>query len=411
MRALLPQALELLLGSAVGHVQGKAELPDLAGIGSPPVFSLSPSCKLTDSLRQKGYAYVRYFAALPSYSKPRWLLPIGASCGMLAATQMYLPHTRTARILKSLVVRIIKTGWDGWLHSRVLIASRDPLPLEDLVRDITGEQRPIFALSLGRQPAVRKLTVQVMRPSGEVLGYMKLPLTDAAIDRVRNEAAVLERLWKFPTLRPHIPRLLYAGNWNNTHVLFQSPLKGEAGPISFDGLHERFLRALWNVRRVERPGQALIDKVATNWGKAAPILGGKWNDLGQEVLRRSTRDLQGKMLRYSVMHGDFAPWNTRLRLGELLLFDWESADWEAPSLWDVFHFRVQTTFSFKTNSGQYLPSNLARPETASFMLYLLNSVCQYLQEENYCAIGLRQKLLTSQLREENILPENPASAA
>jgi hypothetical protein len=240
---------------------------------------------------------------------------------------------------------------------------------------------------------------------------MKLPLTDPAIDRVRNEAAILERLWKFPTLRPHIPRPFYAGNWNNTYVLFQSPLEGEAGPISFNGLHEKFLRTLWNVRTVERPGQALIDDVAANWGKAAPILGGKWNDLGQEVLRRSTRDLQGKMLQYSVMHGDFAPWNTRVRQGELLLFDWESADWEAPSSWDIFHFRVQTASHFKRNSGRCLPSNLARPETTSFMLYLLNSVCQYLLEGNYNAIGFRQKLLTSQLREKNILRGSRASAA
>src|SRR5437773_2489480 len=119
MKALLPRALELLFGFTVDPLRSKVELPDLAGIGSPAVFSLSPSRKLTNNLRLQGYAYVRHFATLPSRSGPRWLLPMGASCGMLAATQMYFPHKRTARILKSLVTGIIKTGWDAWLGPRI----------------------------------------------------------------------------------------------------------------------------------------------------------------------------------------------------------------------------------------------------------------------------------------------------
>jgi hypothetical protein len=380
-------------------IESKAEFPDLAGLGSPPVFSLSPSRELMNNLGQNGYTYLRYFGAIPSYNRPRWLLPMAASCGMLAATQIYLPHRRTARILKSLVVGTIKTGWNGWLRSRVLVASRGPLPLEVLIRDVTGEGRPIFALSLGRQPVVRKLTVQVMNPSGQILGYIKLPLTDAATERVRNEATILGRLWSFPELRPHVPRLLFAGNWNESYVLFQSSLEGEAGPVSFDGIHKQFLRTLWNVHRVETPSQRLVGEVAAKWEKAAPLLGDKWNELGQEVLRRSTRDLlHEKKLQFGVMHGDFAPWNTRVRRQELLLFDWESADWEAPASWDMFHFHVQTASSLGKSNGHCLTSDLQSPDNASFMLYLLSSVCQLLEETSHNAISYRQKLLIQQLQ-------------
>jgi peptidoglycan/xylan/chitin deacetylase (PgdA/CDA1 family) len=395
MKSLLPRALELLIGPAAGPVRSKDELPDLAGPGSPPVFSLSPSPKLMTDLKQEGYEHLRHFAALPSNSSPRWLLPIGTSCGMLAATQMYFPHKRAARLLKRLFMGLIGSGWDGWLSSQVLIGSQKPLPLENLVRDITGEERPIFALSIGRQPAIRKLTVQVMNPQGEVLGYMKLPLTEAAIDRVRNEAATLERLWKFPTLRTHIPQLLHAGTWNDSYLLFESALPGKLGPASLTEMHTNLLRTLWSVNRIERSGQNLVDEIGPKWNKAVVLLGSKWRELGQEVLRRSALDMDRLTIPCGVSHGDFAPWNTRVHQGQLLLFDWESTKWVAPNSWDIFHFRLQAAVSLKKGIGNSFPTeNTGR---TSYLLYLLYSVIQFLQEDNWTAIGHRRKLLVSEL--------------
>jgi Phosphotransferase enzyme family len=394
---LLPNALNLLVGSGLGPIQRKTELPDLFDSGSPHVFSFCPSAKLAHRLSKKGYKYFRYFAAVPSQNAPRWVLPLGASGETLAAARIYLPYRRVARILKRVVVRMINAGCDGWLRSRILIASKEPLPLEELVREVTGEERPIFALSLGRQAAVRKLTVQVISPKGATLGYLKFPLTDKAVGRVRHEAAILERLGNFPSLRPHIPRILYAGSWNDSYMLFQTSLEGEVGPLTLGHLHDKFLHTLRDVHTLEKPGQHVVDDMAARWKNAAQLLGGKWKELGAEVLRRSARELQGKMLRCGVMHGDFAPWNTRARAGELLLFDWESADWEAPLSWDLFHFGVQTASSFNKNGAQYLLSSPVPPATPCFMLYLLSTTCQFLEEQNYTAIGVRENLLLREL--------------
>jgi hypothetical protein len=228
-----------------------------------------------------------------------------------------------------------------------------------------------------------------------LLGYVKLPLTDVASERVRHEAATVERLWNFPSLRKHIPRVLYAGDWNDTYVLFQSPLEGDIGPTYLNGMHEEFLRLLWNVHRIEKPGKTLIQKVAAKWEKVAPLLGAKWDALGREVLVRATRVISDKVLPFSIMHGDFAPWNTRVRDRELLLFDWESADWEAPTTWDKSHFEVLTASSLG-KSSRHQTFDVESGGTF-FMLYLLNSVCQFLEEENYRAISYRQRLLIEQL--------------
>jgi len=409
MKTLLTGALKALLGSAVGPVRSKVELPDLAGLGSPPVFSLSPSHELTSTLREKGYTHVHSFAAIPSQTMPRWLLPTGDSCALLAGAHIYQPYKWTARVIKSALIGMMKMGWYGWWDSPVLVASRGTSSVEALVRAVTGEDDPLFALSLGRQAAVRKLTIQVMRRSGDILGYMKLPLTDAAAERVRKEAGVLDRLWNFPAIRPHIPRILYAGKWNGTYVLFQSALEGERGPVGFNEMHQQLLKTLRNVHWAEMPGQALTGKLAAKWQKAVRHLGGEWEGLGQEVLRRSTRDLYGKVLRCGVMHGDFAPWNTRVRNNTLLLFDWESADWDAPISWDVFHFQVQTSHLLSKHKGLKASPAPERSDETLFMLYVLSSVCGFLEEENQSGISHHKKLLIGQLQGRRAPSVGPAS--
>lgn len=388
--SVLLQALNLFLGIAQGPIRTDDKLSEF------PVFSLSASDKVVDDLKRRGYNHILRFIVLPSHKMPRWLVPIDNYSAMLAATRIYLPQKRSAQILRSLFIRMVKMGWDGYLRSRVLVASKDPLPMEQLVRAATGEQCPFFALSLGRMATVRKLTVQIMDQHGNIIAYAKLPLAHLADQRVRNEANTLERLSNFVSLRPHIPRVLYAGKYSDNYMLLQSPLEGEPGPTNCNGMHQQFLQTLWNVHRLTKPGRLLINEVAGRWEKVAPFLGTKWAELGQETLRYSNRALAGVLISFGVMHGDFAPWNTRVRRDDLLLFDWESAQWEAPTSWDMFHFRVQAASSFKRQESDRI-SELRSPDDVLFMLYLLDSVGQFLEEGNLCAIRERQALLTKQL--------------
>lgn len=406
--AVLAEALHSLTGPNGLRITRPNELAQVDMLGSPPVFSLSPSRDLAQKLRDKGYTHIRNFLAISFHSKPRWLLPVGNAEEVLAAGKIYMPHKRVPRAMKRMFLQIPKLGWTGLLRPRVLLASKGPLWIEDLVHAVAGERFPIFALSFGRQAAVRKLTLQVMSSPKtkmvedgiqhnaiDIIGYIKLPLTNAARRRVRHEADTLAKLWNFSPLRVHIPRLLYSGNWNDTFVLFQSPLEGGLGPIRLNKFHTQFLQALRNVHRVEMPGKILIHKVAKNWGKVSPVLGAKWDGLGREALGRAMRIIGDKTLSFGVVHGDFAPWNTRVSEKELLLFDWESADWEAPPTWDLSHFEVLTaSSSLRTKRAYRIVQDPS--EGVFFMLYLLNSVRQFVQEGNDSAVRYREDLLTEQ---------------
>jgi hypothetical protein len=292
--------------------------------------------------------------------------------------------------MKGFVSALMKMNWLGWAQS-VALASKEPLPLEALVAEVTGETAPVFALSLGSPHRSHKVAVQVMRPTGEILGYIKLPLTEAAKARVRHEAAMLASLRGFADLRPHIPRVLHAGEWGDSYILFQSSGPAGPSPTEFGSTHEEFLLAFKSVHHVEKPGQAIAAEVERRWQSLEPQLDAELRQLGGGALARARQQLDGCTVLCGIHHGDFAPWNTRVKSGRLFLFDWESASLEAPACWDAFHFRVQVQgLVRKKSDGRW--ESMREGHKPEFLLYLLNSLCQLLEEDPADRSGIKYRL-------------------
>ncbi|MBI3668703.1 MAG: hypothetical protein HY237_02825 [Acidobacteria bacterium] len=326
------------------------------------------------------YPHVHRFAVLPSRKSPRLLLPIEDRRTMLEGLQIYEPYTPVGRLLKFLLVGAIKAGWQGWAGDQILLATRQPLALERLVQDVTGEAHPSLALSLGSPNSHCKLTVQAMRPGGETLGYIKLPLRRTAVERVRHEAGVLSRLWDFEYMRPHIPRVLHAGEWEGSYLLFQSPGPISRGPVEFGPMHEGYFQRLWSVQTVSKPGHAVVEEVSRNWRALEPAMNDRWRELGSRALGRARAELNGIMIPCGVMHGDFGPSHTRVRRGELYVFDWEVAAWDAPNLWDIFNFHLMSWRGWNRDGAGQFPRGNEPGERASFLLYLLDSLCGFFVE-------------------------------
>jgi hypothetical protein len=269
-----------------------------------------------------------------------------------------------------------------------------------LVREVTGECQPVFALSLSTETRFQKLTVQVMRTGGKILGYIKLPLTDAAAGRVRDEAEILNRLGGFPALRSHIPQVLYSGDWGDGTILFQTGGPSRSGPVHLDHLSGEFLQLLWGIHPTMQSGHALWEKVAIRWREAEPGLDSRWRGLGEAALAAARWEVEGAMIPCGVVHGDFAPWNTRAGDQGLYVFDWEYASWEAPILWDIFHFRTQVASLLGKKDDPYVSYDRFSGERASLLLYLLSSTCRLLDEESStrnAGLEYRRKLLEKQL--------------
>jgi hypothetical protein len=381
-RDILVEALHAFLGLDPEDAMPTAERLGEGVVARPTaVISWNAASTKAKQLARLGYTRQYRFAVMPSRNQPRWLLPLTSDRRAIDGFELYTPYSRVTRLMKALVVQVRATGWEGWVRHSVLVAARAPLPIEKLAREVTGDKNITFALSLGTPGSVQKLTVQVMRSDGTILGYLKIPLKSAAEQRLRHEADVVQKLHSFPKLRAHIPRLLFAGLWDGRYVVFQSAVDGEPGPVHLTQLHEEFLEVLQGCELVMLPGRRLIQTIGHRWENVAPLLGTNWQRLGREALGIASRELDSAQIACGAQHGDFAPWNTRVHPKGLMVFDWESAAWDAPVLWDRFHFLAQTECHLNVHHIESRAADLREANRAVYLLYLLSSVVQLSEEK------------------------------
>jgi Phosphotransferase enzyme family len=390
------RAIETFLGGSnchIGLLNNDASRPTVTfcrGSSRPAIIK---------QLESSGFTRIHTFGVIPSARRPRWIIPLDRRPWASAGLRVFQPFAITAKLLKPLLVAATRLGWTDWARDHAIVASRSPWEIEALVTEITGERRPVFAFSLGTPGNFRKLSVRVMRPNGDLLGYVKLPLTPLAIARVRREAAVLKQLHLCHLLRPQIPRVLYAGDWGSGFILFQSAKESKRVPVRFGDLHRTFLEHLSAVESVQTSGNELVTRVARNWSAAEPKLPTRWRAAGSHALRVAHRELQNNKVRCGISHGDFTPWNTLVSARQLFVFDWESAESQLPHNWDLFHFRVQASIFLKRTRGEHLTLDQESGERASFLLYLLDSARGYLEEGSAAAataLEYRYKLLNNQ---------------
>lgn len=387
----LDQVLRIFLGSAWDDLLPlEASARSSESASADAVIRMNASAASARQLARCGYTRQHRFAVLPSRAQPRWLLPLASDGRAIDGFELYTPYSPLTRVLKALVVGARATGWNVWAQRNVLVAARAPLALEKLATEVTGEKQVTFAFSVGTPGSVQKLTVQLMDAQGAILGYMKIPLKEAAQRRLRHEAEVLHKLHSFPQLRAHIPRVLFAGDWDGRYVLFQSAISGEAGPVRWTHHHETFLNTLHGCAPMQLPGRTLVQRIAQRWNHIAPRLGSSWQRIGRDALQTASHDLDSAQIACGIHHGDFVCWNTRVGPKNLFVFDWESAAWETPVLWDKFHFLAQTECHLNRSHKHSGVADLRASNRALYLLYLLNSVAQ-LSDEDSAAFSLKYR--------------------
>jgi hypothetical protein len=366
----------------------------------PVVTSWSPTTKIRNRLFSNGFVNQSFFSVLPSRNSPRWLLPRMDSFRASTGFELYTPISRNARVLKALVERARRFGWTGWNSNSLLIASKDVIPIESLAREITSKNRLRFALSIGTPGAFQKLTVQVMAEDGNLLGFMKMPLRPNALNRLKNEADTVNMLQTVPALRKHLPRLLFSGEWFGRYIIFQSAVEGQLGPTEFSPIQDEFLQTLHDCQVRLVPGSKLVENCAERWRASSWRFGTRWQNLAREALREASSDLQFHRVPCGVIHGDFAPWNTRVHFGELRVFDWESSVLTAPGAWDRFHFITQTECLLGGSDDDKASHAFKRSRRGLYLLYLLETAALFKDEgAKPKVIDHRERLLSKYIGE------------
>jgi len=319
------------------------------------------------------------YLAVPRSADPRLLIPLDAPGALHASIDAYAPWVLRARIAKFL---LHAASWAGVAHAAADEVHLDESHLRDvreLVREVTGEADAVFALLMGTPGRRSNLTLKAMRRDGGVLGFLKVPVTAEAVARVRHEATVLRILGRNEALSERVPKVLFAGEWGDGHLLFQSAAPGNPGPTRFAEPHQEFLRTLAAASGASRKAEEVVEETAAEWEQGlASATDAGWRGLARFTLEEASANLAGRAVECAIMHGDFTPWNTRISAGRLFVFDWEAAEWEAPTCWDRFHFEVQVLSRLRRGGtpprDSAVERAIRRPELRSLLaLYLLRS--------------------------------------
>jgi thymidylate kinase len=319
----------------------------------------------------------RRFAVLPAPGAPRWMVPLDRGSQKPDRLSIYAPYTLKARLLKAGLSVAMRTPSSVWVRAIVSLPAKGPL--DELVHQVLGESSAVFTVSLGTPGRYRKATVQITA-GGRICGFLKVPLTAEANDRVKQEAAVLARLSAEPRVRAFLPAVLLAGEWSGRFVLLEAPLGGRPGGVRLGRAHRVFLDELAQVEPEPRKAPVLLEEIGREWECIAGGLDAASSRTVMGTLRLIERDYAALTIRCGASHGDFAPWNTRRRRDGLRVFDWEAAEWRKPCDWDMFHFQTQTVSLLRRDAGYRVHRHV--PEAhCSYLMYLVHSICRLLTEQ------------------------------
>jgi hypothetical protein len=295
-------------------------------------------------------------AALPAWSHPRLMFPARGWRCRWRATAHYPAFRLSARWLR-LLLRAAGTA-------RIAGTRRRPSglwSLGELVAPVLPEVAHVLVLP-GTRNTIQKATVVLWTRNYEVAGFAKCAFLPAAVERLRNESAVLTRL-----AAGLVPKLLARG---------QLQPGGEA--MVLEAVAGNRLRP--KESSPPREGLELLDRLVLT----APMDIGAhpWflqNADGMGLLARAQDALSERHWPVVVEHGDFAPWNLLATRGGIRAIDWEHANLQSFPLLDAMHYFLQTSALLFRRSPQraageavhYLAANRGLRKSESWAIVLL----------------------------------------
>ena len=328
---------------------------DLLGAAVDGIVAVNCRGLTETRLAAAGFRYVRCFAALPNITAARWFIPLDTPAVAAAAFGVYSPTRLSARAKRTAAQLAARVGLPVWYRDSVCIAQRQPPPLErHLAAGLATTEELRLSLSAGApEPARnRKASAALLRLDGSIVGFAKLAGSPLATTLLQREAAVLAALATKPAMAGAVPRLLTAGEADGRYYLVQSPVAGRAAPAKLTDAHRVFLTNLQDGHA--RPAvetefvRSLLPRLHALGGDAADLV---------PALDRVVAALAGCSVPSTIVHGDFAPWNLRIRRGDgLAAFDWEYGRVDGLPAVDAAHHELQVGY----NMHGWTPAEAAR---------------------------------------------------
>jgi thymidylate kinase len=358
------QASKAHITESVSHRGGK----DVAGWEADVKTTRLPRSILSRDSGQTSSTYTRYqqqklnddavhvdedrWISFSTPSGAQYAIPASPRKVAAASLEFYRPQKLLARAGKRLLSTALSFGLAQPLLRHRANAHGIAKGHREWWEDdgLPGQLRKIFGVNkvsasfLVACPNEQKIVAQVMDDEANILGYLKMGCSPETIDAIHREERALRRLQTHFFSTATIPKIIYAGYWNNCYLLIQGPptIRTDTSPGRITDQHIAFLSELYAVApQTQLAGSDFMCRIRRRveqltrlgYGSVLPVL---------NVLEEFHSGVGETNVICGFMHGDFAPWNILGAQNGLFVFDWENSHTIGTPGWDLFHFIVQT---------------------------------------------------------------------
>jgi hypothetical protein len=284
------------------------------------------------------------YLLLPDARRPRLLVPGGCRPAAGALRRYGVGRGRAARWQAALLAAGMATGIAPLLlRDRLTIMGPpgDQEPIEAHLADVLG-RRVLISMYLGPARANRKPVLQVLTPAGRTIAFVKVGVDALTRRLIREETAALRDLAAAGLERLAVAEVLHSGAWHGAELLVQSAL-----PVGGRGTRPDRALVLAAQKEVATIGSSHPAPLRETpyWARLTARLaalppGAEAFRLA-EVADRVEVGCGDVRLPLGAWHGDWTPWNTAVRNGRLLVWDWERFERDVPVGYDALHWSLQ----------------------------------------------------------------------
>jgi hypothetical protein len=200
-----------------------------------------------------------------------------------------------------------------------------------------GEDQLLSAITMGPPDrANRKPVIQLLRPNGTVVAFVKVGWDRRTRDLIRNETDWLLNHDHTKIHEFEMPRLLHAGTWRGLELASTAPIPSayRSGhtllepPSTKAFLEVAHLRGTYRRPLIASPFPPLKERQLTG-NRAMPAIG------------RFIERYRDHSIEFGSWHGDFSPWNFSTTRKGFYIIDWEFGASDVPVGFDALHFHLQ----------------------------------------------------------------------
>ena len=282
--------------------------------------------------------------ARPSIDELRLLLPTGPPAAAASALRRFDDDRDLRTIAAGVAGRALaRVGLLRFVPGERIALPRFAL-VDELARAL-GEPALVASITVGTRRRNRKPVLQLLTPSGRIVGYAKVGWSPLSRRLVVREADALSRAEGRLPAWLRAPVVLHRQPWLGGVVVVTSPLVPSS---RLGALLPRRPAGSARSRPRDAGIPAIVHAIAASEAGVARVgeleLFAEWADVGLatavdlQAVRAQHRDIT---IATGLWHGDLTPWNLSARPSSVTVWDWEFAGRGRPIGFDALHHEFE----------------------------------------------------------------------